>query len=454
MSAVEHFQIVACATGAATLARLVDAIGERGGWRVVPICWPDPAALAAASAVASAFVVHAGDEADGELAAALAERQPRAPLIVVGPEPMRRAAPTLWLPAPAPGLLARLLAALVDGGAAAPVAPPVRRKTDMIIGDSPAIRELVRALDRLAVSDASVLITGESGVGKELAARTLHYGGPRASARFIAINCAAIAATLIEAELFGVERGAFTDAVDPRPGAIEAAHGGTLFLDEIGDMPLAMQAKLLRVLETGEVQRVGSSQRRQIDFRLVTATHRNLERAIADGQFREDLYYRVHVVPLHVPALRDRPEDIPRLAGHYLAVIAQRERRHGLRLAPAALEKLIGYGWPGNVRELVSLLERAVLLAGDGAIDAEHVIVPGDARAASAALPPYRDAKARFELEYYTQLMRTAGGNVSLAARLGKKTRKEIYGALRRCGLPARRPDGDEPIASQRRRRA
>jgi two-component system response regulator GlrR len=334
----------------------------------------------------------------------------------------------------------------------APGLPPWRRKTDIIIGDSPAIRQLLRSLDRLASSLTPVLITGESGVGKELVARSLHYCGPRAGAPFIAINCAAIPDSLIEAELFGYQRGAFTGAINPHPGAIESADGGTLFLDELGDMPLHMQAKLLRALETGEVQRVGSTRRKKIDFRLVSATNRNLEEAIADGRFREDLYYRVHVVPVHVPALRDRPDDIPRLVHHYLTVIGLREHRPGLRVTPAALEKLIGYGWPGNVRELVSLIERAVLLAGDREIDAEHVIVP-DGPAAATAPVSYREAKAQFELEYFARLMRTAGGNVSLAAKLGKKTRKEIYDALRRCGLEAR-PDDGAPAGKQRRRRA
>jgi transcriptional regulator with GAF, ATPase, and Fis domain len=327
----------------------------------------------------------------------------------------------------------------LDRDADAP-APSWRRKTDMIIGDSPAIRHVLHALDRLAVSHTPVLITGESGVGKELVARSLHYCGPRAPAPFIAINCAAIPETLIEAELFGYQRGAFTGAVSAHPGAIECAQRGTLFLDEIGEMPVHMQAKLLRVLETGEVQRIGSRDHKKIDFRLVTATNRNLEQAVKDGRFREDLYYRVHVYPVHVPPLRERPDDIPRLVHHYLSVIGVRDHQQPLRITQAALDKLIAYRWPGNVRELVNLLERAVLLAGNRAIDADDVIVPGD-RAPEPRPPPlvpYREAKARFELDYYTQLMRSADGNVSRAARLGQKTRKEIYDALRRCGLDAR----------------
>jgi transcriptional regulator with PAS, ATPase and Fis domain len=321
--------------------------------------------------------------------------------------------------------------------------PRERRKTDMIIGDSPAIRQVLSALDRLTPATTPVLITGESGVGKELVARSLHYSGPRAPGPLVAINCAAIPEALIEAELFGYRRGAFTGAVQPRPGAIEAAHRGTLFLDEIGEMPGAMQAKLLRVLESGEVQRIGASERRQVDFRLVSATNRDLEQAVRDGGFRADLYYRVHVYPLHVPALRERTEDIPRLVHHYLAVIAERERRPVPRVTREALDKLVRYRWPGNVRELVNLVERAVLCAGaaaaDAVIDAEHVLVPEpSAPRGTQPLVPYREAKARFELEYFAELMRTAGGNVSRAARLGGKTRKEIYEALRRCGLTCR----------------
>jgi DNA-binding NtrC family response regulator len=321
----------------------------------------------------------------------------------------------------------------------------IRRKTDLIIGDSPAIRQLLHALDRLVPAATPVLITGESGVGKELVARSLHYTGPRSSAQFVAINCAAIPETLFEAELFGYRRGAFTGAVTSHPGAIEAAHHGTLFLDEIGEMPLAMQAKLLRVLETGEVQRIGATTRSIVDFRLVSATNRDLEQAVRDGTFRSDLYYRIHVYPLHVPALRDRVEDVPRLVHHHLAVIAEREHRPVLRVTPAALDQLAGYDWPGNVRELVNLVERAVLCAGDRAIDVEHVVirglVPPPRWAAPAGAPPlpYREAKARFELDYYAQLMRAAGGNISRAAKLGRKTRKEIYDALRRCGLPTGR---------------
>ncbi|HMG56710.1 MAG TPA: sigma 54-interacting transcriptional regulator [Kofleriaceae bacterium] len=454
--------IAVCATAESALQALTELARAAGADAVLAIHGWDPVALAAARERAKAYVLQGAPGRPGErLAAALAARPPGAPLIAVGDDPALRASPSVWLPAvPAPGRLARLLADLLDDEAAASAAgPPAaawRRKTDLIIGDSPAIRQVLGALDRLAPATTPVLITGESGVGKELVARSLHYSGPRARGPFVAINCAAIPEALFEAELFGYRRGAFTGAVNPRPGAIEAAHRGTLFLDEIGEMPPAMQAKLLRVLETGEVQRIGASAGRVVDFRLVTATNCDLERAVRDGGFRADLYYRVHVYPLHVPALRDRAEDIPRLVHHYLAVIAAREHRPVPRMTPGALDKLAGHAWPGNVRELVNLIERAVLCAGEQAIDAEHVFVPersGSPATArgTAPLMPYREAKARFELDYYAQLMQTAGGNVSRAAALGRKTRKEIYEALKRCGLTARPA---EPASAARRRRA
>jgi transcriptional regulator with GAF, ATPase, and Fis domain len=439
--------IAVCATAEPELAALTALVRAAGATRVLAIRGRDPAALVVARQAAHAYVLHGASGVAGErLAAALATRPAHAPLIALGEDPAQRAAPTVWLPAPPPAArLARLLAELVDGDSPAPAAAPSwRRKTDLIVGDSPAIRQVLSALDRLAPATTPVLITGESGVGKELVARSLHYSGPRAPGPFVAINCAAVPEPLIEAELFGYRRGAFTGAVQPRPGAIEAAHRGTLFLDEIGEMPAAMQAKLLRVLETGEVQRIGASEGKQVDFRLVTATNRDLEQAVRDGQFRADLYYRVHVYPLRVPPLRERTEDIPRLVHHYLAVIAARERRPVPRVTRGALDKLTRHGWPGNVRELVNLVERAVLCAGEAmeaVIDADHVLVPepGPPRG-TQPLVPYREAKARFELEYFAELMKTAGGNVSRAARLGGKTRKEIYEALRRCGLVAR-PD-------------
>jgi two-component system, NtrC family, response regulator GlrR len=445
MEVQELTNIAVCAAGVA-LEKLATGIREAGRWSLIPIEWPDPAALGAARHSARAFVVCGeGVAMPMELVEGLRMRGPNTPLLVIGSELLRRAEPDLWLPAIAkPHVLAAMISQLLireEPSGPQPGSPAWRRKTDMIIGNSAETQQLLHSLDQLAPSHTPVLVSGESGVGKELVARALHFCGPRAKEPFIAINCAAIPETLFEAELFGYQKGAFTGAVNAHAGAFEAAHKGTLFLDEIGELPLAVQAKLLRVLETSEVQRVGSTEHRKVNFRLVSATNRTLEKEVKEGRFREDLYYRIVVYPLRVAPLRDRPEDIPPIVTHHLSVIATRENRPTLRLTPAALEKLLTYPWPGNVRELVNMLERAVLMAAKSAIDAPHIIFPRAASSGddepSGALLPYREAKGKFELEYYSQLMRTAGGNVSLAAKLGQKTRKEIYDALTRLGLEA-----------------
>jgi DNA-binding NtrC family response regulator len=424
------------------VAPLAELLAEAGDFETSAVIWPDAQALIDARAGAQLFVLHATDACD-ELLDLLAARPEGIPLIAIGTERAERAAPSVWLPElPTTALLASMIAHVAPAtrnAAAGGSAPSWRRKSDMIIGTSKVVRDLLHALDQLAPAQTPVIITGESGVGKELVARALHYCGPRAKEPFIAINCAAIPENLFEAELFGYQRGAFTGAVNAHTGAFESASKGTLFLDEIGDMPLAMQVKLLRVLETSEVQRIGSTEPKKVNFRLVSATNRNLEDDVAKGRFREDLYYRVQVYPLHIPPLRDRRDDIAPLATHHLSIIATRENRAPLRFTSAALEKLVVYPWPGNVRELVNLLERAALLAGDGPIDAKHLTLPRSAIGTNVmpaqALAPYRDAKARFEHDYYTQLLANAGGNISLAAKLAQKTRKEIYDALRRLGL-------------------
>lgn len=318
-----------------------------------------------------------------------------------------------------------------------------RRKSDMIIGRSVAIRQLLDGLDRIASSPAPVSITGESGTGKELVARALHYSSPRASQPFIALNCAAIPETLFEAELFGYVRGAFTGAVANRMGAFESAHNGTLFLDEIGEMSKTLQPKLLRVLERGELTRLGSNESRKVAVRVVTATNRTLEDEVKVGNFRQDLYYRLRVCHVHIAPLRERLEDIAPLVAHHLSIISARERRTTVpRLSATAFEKALAYPWPGNVRELVNVLEGAVLLARDNVIEAEHLQLENRATGSSkdghpsdAPIPSYRDAKARFESEYYTKVLRAARGNISLAAKLTQKTRKEVYDAIRRAGL-------------------
>ncbi len=243
-----------------------------------------------------------------------------------------------------------------------------------LIGNGPSMRELNRLIRLVAPRNSAVLIEGETGTGKELVASAIHRLSSRAHKPLVIINCAAIPETLLEAELFGHTRGAFTGAVQSRIGRIEAAHGGTLFLDEIGELPLAVQAKLLRFLECGEIQRIGDNDVTRVDVRIIAATHRDLEQRVVDGAFRLDLYHRLAVFPVEIPALRERLEDLPELAEHMLARLGADAPRKSI--SPAALEALANFNWPGNVRELAHVLERAVILAADAPeIDAEHIRV-------------------------------------------------------------------------------
>jgi DNA-binding NtrC family response regulator len=242
-----------------------------------------------------------------------------------------------------------------------------------ILGKSPRIRDLVERIGRAARSNATVLILGESGTGKELVARAIHVNSARAAGPFVAISCAALTASLLESELFGYEKGAFTGAYAQRKGKLEAACGGTLFLDEIGEMPLELQAKLLRVLQERELERVGGTNRVTLDLRVVAATNRNLEDAVAKGQFRADLFYRLNVIALHTPALRERVEDIPLLAGHFVRKFAAECGRRVSGISEAALAQLERHTWPGNVRELENAIERAVVLGRSDLIEPEDL---------------------------------------------------------------------------------
>ncbi len=273
--------------------------------------------------------------------------------------------------------------------AAGPAAPQAAAPADdrhAVVGASPAFVSACHLLDRVARTQAAVLFTGESGVGKEAFARRLHQASTRAQQPFVAVNCAAIPETLWEAELFGVDRGAYTGATAARPGRFERAHGGTLFLDEIGTLSLPAQAKLLRALQEGEIERVGGTRTLQVDVRLVAATNVDLQAEVQAGRFRADLFYRLNVFPIHLPPLRERREDIPLLMNHFL----QREsRRHGRRVAgfsARAVRALLHYDWPGNIRELLNFIERGVIGAEEGgAIDVHHMF-RGEARAAVAVL--------------------------------------------------------------------
>jgi DNA-binding NtrC family response regulator len=304
-----------------------------------------------------------------------------------------------------------------------------RGASPSILGQSPAIRELQQRIERMASIDAAgmlppILIGGETGTGKELVARACHYLSPRSAKPFIEINCAAMPPTLLETELFGHERGAFTDAKERKIGLLEAADGGTLFLDEVGDMDLALQAKLLKVIEDGRFRRIGSVQEQQVCVRIVAATNRDLEARVAEGVFRADLYFRLRVLQLMVPPLRERDGDAAFLARHFCQVMAQRYRREGVRLGAAAEAAIASHRWPGNVRELRNVIEQAVMLAAGDTIGVDDLML--SASAASQSPPggpqpshPTESGSAldRRERELLVQAMSESNRNVSQAAR-------------------------------------
>ena len=302
-----------------------------------------------------------------------------------------------------------------------------------IITRSPRMEDLLRQAKLVADSDASVLIFGESGTGKELLARAIHHASRRREKAFVAVNCGAIPADLLESELFGHARGAFTGAVQAHKGLFQAADGGTLFLDEIGDMPLPLQVKLLRVLQEGEVRPVGSTQAIPVDVRVISATHRDLDSQREQGHFREDLFYRLNVVSLKLPSLADRREDIPLLAVHILRRLAERYRKQTSTLAPDAMALLVAAPWPGNVRQLLNLLEQAVALTPTPVIPA--TLVQAALKEDAAALVPFEEARKTFERDYLVRLLKITGGNVTQAAQLAKRNRTEFYKLLQRHRL-------------------
>ena len=316
-----------------------------------------------------------------------------------------------------------------------------------IISRSSRMQALLDEARLVAVSDASVLIRGDSGTGKELLARAIHLASPRAAAPFVAINCGAIPEPLLESELFGHVRGAFTGATSAHRGLVQAAHGGTLFLDEIGDMPLALQVKLLRVLQERAVRPVGATRAEAVDLRIVSATHRDLEAALAAGQFREDLYYRIDVVSLQLPTLAERREDIPLLAEHFLRGLARKYAKRLTGFAPEALEALATAAWPGNVRQLHNVVEQVCALATTPLIP--RALVERALRAQPAEPLGYAEAKRRFERNYLIQLLKLTAGNVSDAARLAERNRTEFYRLLQRHGLTPELFRGDRPDVEQ-----
>jgi two-component system response regulator GlrR len=304
---------------------------------------------------------------------------------------------------------------------------------DGIITRSPKMEDVLRQARLVAESDASVLIYGDSGTGKELLARAIHRASRRAGQPFVAVNVGAIPGELLESELFGHARGAFTGAIQSHKGLFQAADGGTLLLDEIGDMPLPLQVKLLRVLQEGEVRPVGATQSIPVDVRVISATHRDLEEQRAHGRFREDLYYRLNVVALHLPPLAERREDIPLLAAHILRRLAERYRKPVPTLAPDAMALLVAAPWPGNVRQLLNLLEQAVALTPTPVIPAS--VVQNALKEDAAVLVPFEEARKSFEREYLARLLKITGGNVTQAALLAKRNRTEFYKLLQRHRL-------------------
>jgi two-component system response regulator GlrR len=318
---------------------------------------------------------------------------------------------------------------------------------DGIVYQSSCMAQLMAEARVVAASEASVLIRGESGTGKELLARAIHRASPRAKAPFVAVNCGAIPEQLLESELFGHVRGAFTGATSDHSGLFKAADHGTLFLDEIGDMPLALQVKLLRVLQDGAVRRVGSTRAESVDVRILSATHRDLEDAIAGGRFREDLYYRLDVVTLNLPRLEERREDIPLLATKFLQQLRSKYDKGIVGFAPGALAALASAAWPGNVRQLFNVVEQACALATTPLITLG--LIQRALRTPAVEALSYAEAKQRFERNYLVQLLKLTYGNVADAARVAERNRTEFYRLLQKHELtpgmfrPPPRPPGE-----------
>jgi two-component system response regulator GlrR len=302
-----------------------------------------------------------------------------------------------------------------------------------IITRNPAMEEVLSKARLVADSEASVFIYGESGTGKELIARALHHASRRRDQPFVAINCGAIPEQLLESELFGHVRGSFTGAVRDHKGLFLTANKGTLFLDEIGDMPVPLQVKLLRVLQERQVRPVGSTQSSDVDVRVISATHRNIEAEMAAGNFRDDLYYRLNVVALHLPPLSERREDIPLLANYFLTQISEKYSRNISGFAPEAIEALVGAPWPGNVRQLYNVVEQAVALATTALIPAP--LVQQAIQHQQSEFASFEDARRKFERDYLAQILRITDGNVTQAARLAKRNRTEFYKLLQRHQL-------------------
>jgi two-component system response regulator AtoC len=360
---------------------------------------------------------------------------------------------------------------------------PKSRGRFRLVGESPAIRQVYGVIEKVADTPSTVLITGESGTGKELIARALHEYSSRQSGPFIKINCAAIPKTLMESELFGYEKGAFTGAVGAKPGRFELAHNGTLFLDEIGEIPVEMQVKLLRVLQESEFERVGGIKTIKVDVRLVAATNRDLHAEVAAGNFREDLYYRLNVVPIHLPPLRERRDDIPLLVSHFMSRFNERLKKNISGIEPDAVFRLTAYSWPGNIRELENVIERTMLFCEDPTIRVANLpgelvgspssqslpvattpsspsasgearrltpptgvpVLPVGAEAVSSLKEAVRVETERVERDLIQRALDETGGNVTQAARKLQISRKSLQTKMKELGLRDK-ADKDVPV--------
>ncbi|MBO9665273.1 MAG: sigma-54-dependent Fis family transcriptional regulator [Bdellovibrio sp.] len=318
-------------------------------------------------------------------------------------------------------------------------------KFDQIVGSSEQIQNVLRLIERVADSDSTVLVTGESGTGKELIARAIHYNSPRATGPFIPINCGAIPAELLESELFGHMKGAFTGAIANRIGRFEMADGGTIFLDEIGDLEPSLQVKLLRALQERSFEPVGSTKTVSVNVRVIAATNINLDEAVEEGRFREDLYYRLNVIPLQVPALRERKTDIPLLLNHFMEIFNKNKGRGLTGIAPDALEALTNYPWPGNIRELENLVERMTILKGQGSIEVSDLppkyktIKPVTLDAGSLEIPDsgmdFNTAVDTFENNLILKALEKTGWNRNQAAALLRLNRTTLVEKIKKKGL-------------------
>jgi DNA-binding NtrC family response regulator len=324
-----------------------------------------------------------------------------------------------------------------------------RYQFDNIIGRSAAMRDIFHTVERVAPTRATVLIAGESGVGKDMIARAIHHHSPRRAQPFVKINCTALPENLMESELFGYEKGAFTGANTSKPGKFEQADGGTVFLDEIGDVPANIQVKLLRILQERQFERLGSNVTRNVDVRVVAATNVDLRAALEQGRFREDLYYRLNVVPINVPPLRERKEDIPFLAVHFVAKLAPELGSTAKEISPGAMDRLLEHSWPGNVRELENTIARSLVLASAEVLQAADLRIeaprqPQWASSQQVPLLPEGETLEHWEQMMIREALRRANGNKSQAARMLGLTRNALRYRLSQMGLEAESPDNDQ----------